>query len=58
MKEMQIEMFGDDYPLCPSLVLYTKEILENTKENLKSTYADLGVQNLNLLNIEFFLCIF
>ena len=36
MKEMQIEMFGDAYPLYSSLVHYTKEILKNTKENFES----------------------
>ena len=41
MKEMQIEMFGDEYPLCPSLVHYTKEILKNTKENLESKKFDI-----------------
>ena len=38
MKEMQIEMFGDAYPPCSSLLHYTKEILKNTKENFEGQY--------------------
>ena len=41
MKEMQIEMFGDAYPLCSSLVHYTNEISKNTKENLESKNFDI-----------------
>ena len=41
MKEMQIEMFCDAYPLCSSLVHYTKKISKNTKENLESKNVDI-----------------
>ena len=41
MKEMQIEMFDDAYPLCSSLVHYTKEISKNTKENIESRYFEI-----------------
>ena len=36
MRKMQIEMFGDAYPSCSSVIHYTKEILNNTKEYVKS----------------------
>ena len=46
MKEMQIEMFGDAYPLCSSLVHYTKEILKNTKEHFwKSVFWNFKLFN-------------
>ena len=41
MKKMQIEMFGDAYPPCSSLLHYTKEISKNTKENFESQYFEI-----------------
>ena len=33
-----MDMFGNAYPLCPSLLHYTKEISKNTKENFESQF--------------------
>ena len=41
MKEMQMDMFGNAYPLCSSLIHYTKEISKNTKENFVNKYFEI-----------------